>query len=365
MNNRTTLVTGTGGFVGGRLVEAIYLSEFGRVRAGIRRWANASRVARFPVDFVPCDITKPAEVRAASEGADAVVHCAYAGTRELIVDGTRNMLQAALEAGVRRFVYLSSAEVYGPDVAGMVDETQSCTPTGRVYGDAKLEAEALVQEFGQRGLATTILRPSIIYGPFSQSWTIDLATRLQSGNWGRFEGHGDGICNLVYVDDLIRAVFLAIESEAAAGEIFNVVGPDRLTWNEYFERFNGALELPPLRTIARGRSTRVSAIRDRANAATSFLKRHFEGPLMRIYLGDSGASRLMKRVKNKLKTTASGSELKNLYSREAQFSIEKAMSLLGYRPRVDLDSGLAVCRQWLAFHGYLEQSLGAFAPDQA
>jgi nucleoside-diphosphate-sugar epimerase len=353
MTDRTVLVTGSGGFLGSRLVEALYLSEFAKPRAGIRRWANASRIARFPVEFAPCDITKPGEIAVAVQGCDAVVHCAYAGTRELIVDGTRNMLEAALAAGVRRFVYVSSAEVYGPEASGLLDETVECRPSGRMYGDAKLEAERLVMDFNKRGLQATILRPSIIYGPFSQSWTIDVATRLQSGNWGRFEELGDGIANVVYVDDLVRAIFKAIDEDAAVGEIFNIVGSERPTWNEYFERFNNALGLPPLRVISSAQAARSSSLRDRVGSITGKVVDRFQAPLMRIYLRGGPISNVMKLVRTKLKTTPTSAELKGLYGRRADFSSEKAARVLDFQPEVDLKSGLAVCREWLDFHGYL------------
>ena len=64
---------------------------------------------------------------------------------------------------------------------------------------------------------------------------------------------------------------------------------------------------------------------------------------------------LMKRVKTKLKTTPSGRELGNLYSRQALYKADKARELLGFQPQVSLDEGLHMCRLWLEYHGYLEQ----------
>ena len=199
----TILVTGAGGFIGGSLVEAIYLSEFANVRAGVRRWSSAARVARFPIDIVLCDIMQPNQVAKAMEGVKAVVHCAYNDSREVIVQGTQNMLEAAQRSGVKRFVYLSTAEVYGTDVSGQIDEMFPYQYTGREYTDSKIEAEKLCWEFYGKGLPLTILRPSIVYGPFSKSWLVRMAQRLLSGKWGMFENYGDGNCNLVYVDDLV------------------------------------------------------------------------------------------------------------------------------------------------------------------
>ena len=77
------------------------------------------------------------------------------------------------------------------------------TATGGEYGDSKIDAEKLCFEYLAKGVPITILRPSIIYGPFSNTWVVRTAQRLQSGNWGVFDKYGNGICNLIYVDDLV------------------------------------------------------------------------------------------------------------------------------------------------------------------
>src|SRR5262249_34574617 len=122
---------------------------------------------------------------------------------------------------------------------------------GQEYNAAKIEAEKIVWEYCNKGVPVTVLRPPIVYGPFGKDFTLRIGHRLQSGRWGRFAGIGEGLCNLVYVTDWVAAVLLATEHEAAVGEAFNINGPEAITWNRYFERFNTALGLPPLRTIGR------------------------------------------------------------------------------------------------------------------
>lgn len=106
------LVTGAGGFIGGRVVEALFQTPGLEPVPSLRRWSTAARIGRLPLDPVQCDLLAPDQVRAAVDGVEAVVHCAV-GDRAATVQGTRNLLEAALEAGVRRVVHLSTIDVYG------------------------------------------------------------------------------------------------------------------------------------------------------------------------------------------------------------------------------------------------------------
>ena len=348
------LVTGASGFIGGRVVERLALERIDGVRAMVHKWSRAARVAKFPIDIVAGDMMSPRDVAAATTGVTHVVHCAVAGESAVVVEGTRNLLTAALEAGVERFVYVSTAEVYGAKVSGNVDETAPTEHSGQAYGDAKMDAENLCWEFHQRGLSTTIVRPAIVYGPFGRSWTIGTATRLQSGRWSEFEGYGEGLCNAVYVDDLVSAILLAAHHPAASGEAFNVNGAEIVTWNEYFRRLNAAMRLPPLAKKSAGESARTTAVISRVDAVIRSLVRRFEDRLMEIYLRGGLASQVMKRVKMILDSTPSPGELEDLYSRRAIYTDQKARDLLGYRPQFDLERGLTLSVLWMARNGYIE-----------
>ena len=96
----TYLVTGANGFIGGWLAETLYLRGT-RVRAGAHNWSGAARVARFPIEIVPCDILDAEQVTLALNGVTHVIHCAK-GSHESIVTGTQNMLEASLRRGVER-----------------------------------------------------------------------------------------------------------------------------------------------------------------------------------------------------------------------------------------------------------------------
>lgn len=341
------LVTGASGFLGGRLVESMWSTGWATPVGTVRRWPRAVRPARCPVELTLCDITDPAGVEQALAGVDAVVHCAKSDDRESIVGGTRNVLEAAERHGVGRVVFVSTAEVYGPTAAGEITEDAPTEPVGRVYGDAKIEAEELCRSMAARGVATTILRPSLIYGPFSSSWSIRMAKRLVTGNWARFDTHADGTANLVYIDDMVQAIRLSLDRAGTSSETYNVNGPDRLTWNQYFEMFNAALGLPELRTVSSSSSRLRTRTRDSLNSVIQPIQTRFRSPLMDMYLRGGVASQLMKRVKSGLSTTPSSSELMGLYSRTAHYDDVKLRRQLGYQPVVDIRLGLERTVAWL------------------
>jgi nucleoside-diphosphate-sugar epimerase len=354
MRPSKVLVTGASGFIGGRVVERLALEGYDRVRALVHKWSRAARVAKFPIEIVAGDIMSREDAAAAMKGVTHVVHCAFGDAPEVIIEGTRNLLAAALDAGVERFVYVSTAEVYGAKASGTIDETTPTEHTGRTYGDAKIDAERLCREYHERGLSTAIVRPAIVYGPFGRSWTVGTAKRLLSGRWSEFEGYGDGLCNAVYVDDLASAILLAAEQPAASGETFNVNGPEVVTWNEYFRKLNTAMQLPPLTKKSASQSARRTALMSRVETVIRSIVSRFEDRLMEIYLRGGKASQVMKWVKSMFDSTPSQGELEDLYSRKAIYADDKAHQLLGYQPKFDLNRGMAMSVLWMARSGYID-----------
>lgn len=349
-NRETILVTGAGGFIGGWIVETLHLTNSAHVRAGIRRWSSAARLGRLPVDIGFCDVMNKEQITRALAGVTCVIHCAI-GASDVIIEGTRNTLDAALMLGVERFVHLSTAEVYG-NVSGKIDETFPYQYTGNQYADSKIEAEKLCWEFYEKGLPVTVIRPTIVYGPFSKDWTVLLAQRLRSDSWGIFKGHGEGICNLVYINDLVSGVLMAANNESVVGEAFNINGPDMITWNQYFQRFSAALGLPELNTIEPTSSKLHSAIMQPVRSSARYILNHFGGPVMGVAARFRVAKEAMKRAERAIRMTPTLAEL-SLYNRDAFYLTSKAQNMLGYSPRFDVDTGLRLSISWLDHHGLL------------
>ena len=345
---RRTLVTGAGGFIGGRLVEALMQRDDHDPVAGLRRWSTAARIGRYPIQPVQCDIMAPDDLASVMAGVDSVIHSAV-GNRTVTVEGTRNVMQAALDAGVRKVVHLSTIDVYGR-ATGRVDESHGYERTDREYGDSKIEAEEVCLSFAERGLDVVMLRPTIVYGPFSDLWTVEPAERLWSGSWLLPRDACQGTCNLVYVDDLVRAALLALDADGLSGRAYNVNGPDRPTWQEYVEALNAALGLPPLAppaaSSARTRTTLVEPVRK----AVKSVYFRFEDPIMSVYQASRPARKAMKWLQGALQKVPSPGEY-DLYGRVADFPTERAEADFGYRPAFDMARGVDLSVRWLLHEG--------------
>ena len=343
------LVTGAAGFVGAWVVES-FLNSGIPVRAGIRSWNSAVRLARRPAEIVQCDVLSDAQLRSAMEGCDAVVHCAV-GNEAVTVTGTRNVLGAAHELGLHRVVHISSVGVYG-NSDGVIDENSALAAHGNTYAKQKIAAERICEQFIADGAPVVIIRPSIIYGPFSYTWTVSFANRLWSGRWGTFGRAGEGKCNLVYVTDVVQAIFHALHSENAPGEAFNVNGNEIITWNDYFVRFNQALGRPPLSQ----QNTWPIAVKSRMLAPVRELGRfaltRCNNTLMKLHAKSSLAAKYMKVTESSLKLTPTSDQLK-LYGLDVVYSIEKARNWLSYEPQVTVSRGLEFGVDWLRHQGLL------------
>lgn len=355
-SDRPILIIGAGGFIGGRVVEMLQGLLGIPVRASVRRWSSAVRIGRLPVEIVLCDIADADQVRRAMDGVGGVVHCAY-GDPAVFVEGTRTVLQAALEAGVDRVVHLSTMEVYG-DVEGVVFEDAPLRKTGWSYRDSKIDAELACRSYMDRGLSVSILRPTIVYGPFSRDWTARFAERLVAG--GTFPGREDcqGTCNLVYIDDLVAAIVLALDRKEAAGAAFNVNGEERLTWWQYLNDLSRAIGLPPLNGgSAFARRVRCAALAPVRTTARVVLDR-FRDPIMAVYQSSPTAQRLMRGVEGVIRRTPAPAEYR-LFTRKVFLPVDKARALLGYRSQFPASRGVALSASWLRHHGFLGVPEGA------
>jgi nucleoside-diphosphate-sugar epimerase len=353
-NLKRILVTGANGFIGGRVLErAIMLRAFD-VCASVHTWSGAARVGRLGCAVRACDVTDERQIDEALEGVQAVVHCT-AGPRDVVLAGTRNLLSAALRKGIERVVYFSTCDVYG-QTQGEVNEEHPLQASGKAYAGTKREAEELCWEYVRKGLPLVILRPTIVYGPFSKSWSIRYATRISAGKWGTLGSSGEGTCNLIYVDDLAMAALKAVNHSGVAGQAFNINGDDTPTWNSYWEQFNAAMGRSTLRSMdPRWTMVKSRVLHPARLVAQSLLKR-FRKQIFGIYAKNYAARGAMQAAESTFSLTPMPDELA-LYQRKVHFANDKAKRLLGFAPRVRVPQGLEYTVAWLRHHGYLPEAV--------
>ena len=226
----TTLVTGATGFVGPHVVHALRTRDV-QVRALVRRPQGAGRLTAWGVEVVQGDVTDPASLRGALVGVDAVVHLVaiIKGAREdfelVMVQGTRNLVAAAQEAGVRRFVLASAL--------GLDEQTKDAVP----YFRAKWEMERATKE---SGLEHVILRPSFVFG--RDGGVLPTFVRL-----ARYApvtpviGPGTQRLQPIWVEDVAEYYVSALELAEAANRSFELGGPDTPTWDDFWDQLKRTL----------------------------------------------------------------------------------------------------------------------------
>jgi nucleoside-diphosphate-sugar epimerase len=213
-------ISGGAGFLGLHLARRV-LADGGRVRTLDVAPLDDRELER-GVEEVRGDIRSEPDVAALVAGADIVVHAAAAlpiqSSREAIrsvnVEGTATVLAAALTAGVRRVVLISSTAVYGVPVKHPIEEDDPLVGVGW-YGGSKIEAEQLAGEFGRRGLDVVVIRPKTFIGPERLGVFEILFDWIREGRRIPILGDGGNLYQLLAVEDLVDAVARAFTAPAA------------------------------------------------------------------------------------------------------------------------------------------------------
>lgn len=360
LTNKKVLVTGGTGFIGGRLIEKLVLYNNANVRALVRNFAHASRIARFDLEMVSGGVGDAEAVDKAVAGCDTVFHCAHdfsSKNANQNVEGTRVLAEACLRHKVRRLVHLSTISVYEPLPKGDLDESGPAEPCGWVYPDNKLAVENLFLKYHkERGLPVVVLQPTIVYGPFAKAWTINPITLLRSY---RVALPSEGICNAVYVDDVVDAMLLSAENDKAVGERFLISGPDAVSWHEFYRAYERMLGMQRIVPMASKQLEQAKQISEPTNGLAAHLNvfRHDPikmlnlAPVRRLYkftrrqLGEGLRKKMSKAVPAPLYVPED--QMLALYGALATVKIDKARRLLGYNPAYDFKRGMDLTAQYV------------------
>jgi nucleoside-diphosphate-sugar epimerase len=319
---KKVLITGANGFIGNSLM----------------RYYKAQKVPVVGVDLVgnnddiiKGDIGNPETISHLLESCDVVVHTAALVSNSIAdadmwrvnVLATRNLIAAAEKYKVRRFVQLSSIVAYGNAAEGELDEDQPVHADGGSYVLTKLASEhTVLAAQAKSSLELVIIRPGDVYGPGSRPWII---LPLEAINKGQFmlPAEGKGFFRPIYIDDLVRGIALAVSTQEASGEIFNLSCEGYMSTKKFFSHhYQWKNKRGPMVV-----STKLALFA--AAAATK---------IANLTGGVNEAS------------TATVTQL----CTKSWFSIAKAERILGWKPEVSFDEGIERSRLWAAEQGLIK-----------
>jgi nucleoside-diphosphate-sugar epimerase len=324
-------VTGGTGFTGGYLVSRL-VKEGHDVSVLVRRSSNTEKLKKLGVNLVLGDIRDKNLVDKAVIDMDIVYHLA-AVWREgggipneifwnVNVNGTKNLLEASLQANIERFIHCSTCGVLGHISNPPADETFPYNP-GDIYQRTKCEGEKIALEyFHKKGLSGVVVRPLGIYGPGD----LRFLKLFKSINDRKFimVGKGDVLYHLTYIEDMVEGIMLCGQKENAIGQTYLIGGDKYVSLNELVSLIARSLDVP-------------------------VPKKHFPffWPVWTAALACEIACKpfginppiFRRRV--------------DIFRKNRAFDISKAKKELGFRPKTDLKEGIKKTAEWYREEGYL------------
>jgi nucleoside-diphosphate-sugar epimerase len=245
------LVTGGTGFTGKALVRRL-LDEGHEVTAmDYKEGLKTQELRDWGANVVIGSVTDQAVVDECVKGVEVVHHLAAAFRElnvpqsyydEVNVGGTRNMLEASLREGVRRFIYCSTCGVHGNIDNPPGGEDAPIQPAD-YYQKTKYEAEPVVLEYHKKGLASVILRPAAIYGPGDPERFQMIFKRVSKGVFPMF-GNGKTLYHPLYVDNLVDAFMLAMQDGKGDGRAYLIADEEYVEIEDLVRRTAKALDVP-------------------------------------------------------------------------------------------------------------------------
>lgn len=321
---RRVFVTGANGFIGRALARRY--RELGADVRGVDMLADTAW------NVVAGDVRELDRWRSHLDGCDLVIHAAAVVSMvapmhaawEVNCKGTRRLLAACGDAGVARFVHLSSVAAYGWNFPDGVDETWPLVTNGNSYTDTKITGEhAVLAAHASGEVDCTIIRPGDVYGPASRAWIVEPIKAMRARQF-LLPDRGRGIFSPVYIDDLIDGIMAAAGLAQGAGQVFNLTSGVGVSCAEFFGHHwrwvgkQGAIPSLP---------TGLAIALAEANARFA---------------------RLVGRP------TELGRGTIGLFLRRGTYSIERARRRLGYSPKIQLAEGMRRSEAWVRAAGLVD-----------
>lgn len=372
---KSAAVTGGTGFIGTHLVHALNQAKCEEIQVLLRSYRTCSTVARYPARLTHCDLLKPEAVADAIRDCRYVFHLAYGqdgrNPSTVTIEGTRNVVEAAIKADAKAVVVLSSAYVFGQAAdPTTVDETAPYKPYGGEYGQSKAFIEKWCLDRARTSGKTRIvvLNPTCVFGSYGGAYTT-LPVQLASERSFCWIEEGRGAANYTYVVNLVHAMMLAAVVQHAHGQRF-IINDGTITWRELLTPF-----LPQDKEYSSYTRGELLALNQHGKLGLlEALVKVFRHPEVRGAIAQTAFGRRAKAVLNvsahrvfqKLQTSSTkrgslniAAECKkhrsvpplwlaDLYgTSQLRFSSAKAHQQLSWYPTVSLQEGQCRTKAWL------------------
>ena len=330
MSKHKVLVTGAPGWLGTPFVEKL-LANDREVRCLVLQGVDAAYLGKLGAEIREGNILNPDSLDEVVNGVEVIfhivgiVHAKFFGVGDFFrinTQGTKNILQCAIRAGVKRLLFVSSNSPGGCNYSRDVLMNEHTPPRPYMkYGRSKLLAERAVNEAYIKGqIETVILRPCWFYGPGQPKRQTRLMQMIKNGNVPLF-GDGRNLRSMTYIDSLCAALLLAEENEIAKGETYWIVDERPYTTLEIYQTIAELLGVE-LKTInIPGFFSNLATLTD--------------GVLQRLGMYQQEIHIVGELNKN------------------IACSIKKARKDLGYQPKIELREGMRRSIEWAKEKGLL------------
>ena len=319
------LITGATGLLGGHLIDRLQ-KRGDSVRILALPGENTSAQEARGIRVYRGDIRQPETLVAPMDGVDGVLHLAammgvwrpLSDYRAVNVAGTENVGRAALKAGVKRLVHVSSWTVYGMNIPTAATEDMPLRPFPEPYALTKAEGDLLVQRMiSEEGLPAAIIRPGTFFGPGDRLHYGRIADRIHAGSWIKI-GSGRNALPFVYVTDVVQGLLLLLDHDRAVGQAFNITNDRPLTQDEMWSAIAAEVGAKPPRLWA---------------------------PYYPLFAAGYAAERLSGITHSQKQPPVTRLGVM-LFGGNNRHSIDKARRELGFDPKVELREGVRLAGEW-------------------
>jgi nucleoside-diphosphate-sugar epimerase len=356
-------ILGAGGFVGARYVEMAALAGRTDIVPVVRAFKSVARNAHIGVAHRLGDASRRESLERALSGCDAVVNLTMGDD---IVRTTESIYAAAVAARARVLVHISSAIVFGKNARpDLPDDALPQLDHWMPYAREKARAENFLRERMADGrIAIVVLRPSVIWGPGSP-WVLGPATELMKGS-AYLIGGGEGICNLMYVDDLVRSIDAVVASPVLTSGFFNVGDDQPRTWRDYYAALAAGLGVDTATIVPLASGEYHVGIRDRLGGARRSAPYQWIKDRFSIETRESMKLQLRRLLARRHADASSDGPrpvvtrtMWDLQTTPYASPTAKYRATFGHQNRTSFDAGLAASLAWLDFLGLGRSELSA------